>query len=79
MGDFQSTSKAAFTAVSIHARLAMGDLDGQDEDICRQGFNSRPSCDGRLMVGDSMFQPIGFQFTPVLRWATAEKLKVFYI
>ena len=34
-------------AVSIHARLATGDLAASDTAVRRVRFNSRPSCDGR--------------------------------
>jgi len=58
------------SSVSIHARLATGDKADYAGMIADQGFNSRPSCDGRLRCLYAMPRCQEFQFTPVLRRAT---------
>ena len=65
------------TRVSIHARLATGDLAVQyDQTNWNEGFNSRPSCDGRLAEAVKRHRERKFQFTPVLRRATICQGKV---
>ena len=67
----KAASRACLTWVSIHARRATG--DGGDAimvgTVCR--FNSRPSCDGRRSSRQRCASTAAFQFTPVVRRATA--------
>ena len=57
--------------VSIHARRATGDSRLQRRPDRGRSFNSRPSCDGRLLMVSLETYFFTFQFTPVVRRATA--------
>ena len=56
-------------SVSIHAPRARGDWS-RARSSTRSRFNSRPSCEGRH-VGQHLRAAVRFQFTPLVRGATA--------
>ena len=63
-----------FEAVSIHARRATGDKSLATCITIGWSFNSRPSCDGRPARPPRICSRVWFQFTPVVRRATARRL-----
>ena len=48
-GDSQTYHGVATDIVSIHARRVTGDANATSRATSGDSFNSRPSCDGRLM------------------------------
>ena len=57
--------------VSIHAPHARGDILDSGS-TRRWSFNSRPSCEGRPTIADSL-SLLAFQFTPLMRGATKSR------
>ncbi len=57
--------------VSIHAPLARGDGTTFTKLLKIEGFNPRPSCEGRQFTLFSIKKPSMFQSTPLLRGATS--------
>ena len=69
-GDAPRAADVEHPLVSIHARRATGDSIDPSPWPCSPCFNSRPSCDGRLVAFAFMRSAALFQFTPVVRRAT---------
>ena len=72
-GDIEKELSPTIISVSIHAPRARGDND--DWAISTfMGFNSRPSCEGRRSRACQGILWRAFQFTPLVRGATAGRV-----
>ena len=69
-GDYALAGIEIPEEVSIHAPHARGDLLWFEYFLNSQGFNSRPSCEGRHELFGKNDQAFVFQFTPLMRGAT---------